>query len=50
MDVITLLLLVAGFVCFVIATFPTPVWTRLVPLGLALWILSVIINDPLLHK
>lgn len=51
MDVITLMLLVAGFVCFLLAAIPVVVGrVNLIALGLALWILTVIINNPLLHK
>jgi len=46
MEIIVLVLLVLGFVCFLIATFAPaglPSRPSLVPLGLAAWILTAII-------
>jgi hypothetical protein len=49
-DAITLALLVLGLVCFLLACVPVNTKVNLIALGLAFWILSVIVNDPLLHR
>lgn len=43
MVTLSALLLVIAFVCFVIAVFWNPPRIALVPLGLALWVLSVLL-------
>jgi hypothetical protein len=45
MDLVNLLLLLVGFICFCIATASAPARFNLVALGLALWILV-----PLIHQ
>lgn len=44
MEILTLILLLVGFVCFLIATASAPARFNLVALGLACWILV-----PLIH-
>jgi hypothetical protein len=47
MEIIVLILLILGFVCFLVASFAPaglPSRPSLVPLGLAAWILTVIIG------
>jgi hypothetical protein len=46
MEILALILLIAALVCFLIAAFAPPAWTRpgMVPLGLACWVLTVIID------
>lgn len=44
MDVVNLLLFLAGFICFAMATWSAPARFNLLALGLAMWILV-----PLIH-
>lgn len=51
MDVAVLILLIFGFVLFVLAGFRSPPDARygLIGLGLACWILTAILTSPLIH-
>jgi hypothetical protein len=40
----TLILLIAALVVFILAMFPIPAKINLIPLGLALWVLSIILQ------
>lgn len=44
MNVLILVLLVFAFVCFVLAAIPMPSRINLVALGLAFWVLTVIVE------
>jgi hypothetical protein len=46
MTPVALILMVASFVCFALATFPPTVahWNRLVSAGLALWSLTIVLG------
>lgn len=44
MPLLILILLIAGFVCFLIATFNVPVKVNLIAAGLACWILTAVIT------
>lgn len=50
MDIITIFLLLLALVCFVLGAIPINSRFNLMSLGLALWVLAVIINNPLLHR
>jgi hypothetical protein len=39
------ILLLLAFICFLLATIPVPVRINLVALGLALWVLSLLIGS-----
>jgi hypothetical protein len=45
---LTLILLLAAFVCFLLATFNTPTRLNLIAFGLALWVLTLLL--PLLRR
>jgi hypothetical protein len=50
MDIIELILLIAAFVLFVVGAFGVTSKVNLVAAGLACWVLTVILNTPLVNK